>query len=290
MRTCEQGGQPWFHSVLMAARPDSSPPPRSGRSDTSRPSSSRDSNSPGATVLPEMATRTGVNSTRGFSPVSSQAARSAASIEAASQVSSASSRSRAAASEPAASGSSATRCHASPPSAAGPNRKPAKARTGSARAASPAPAARPRRPAPAAPPAPSRSGAGGRAARRGRRPPVSARRCSPFSHSSFWKSNTAGLLLTRSSVNRSTSSGVRHHGRLVVEAPAQQGEVVLHRLGQVAAVAELLDRHRAVALGELLAVRPEDHRQVGVGRALRAQRRVEGELARGRREQVLARG
>ena len=60
--------------------------------------------------------------------------------------------------------------------------------------------------------------------------------------------------------------GGEERGRLVV-APAEQGDVVAHRLGQVAGVAQLLDRRGAVALGELLAVGAVQQRQVGVARA-----------------------
>ena len=50
---------------------------------------------------------------------------------------------------------------------------------------------------------------------------------------------------------------------VVAVAPAQPGQVVAHGLGQIAHVGELADRLRAVALGELGAVRPVDQRQVG---------------------------
>ena len=56
---------------------------------------------------------------------------------------------------------------------------------------------------------------------------------------------------------------------VVVVAPAEQREVVAHRLGQVAGVAQLLHRRGAVALGELLAVGAVQQRQVRVARAAR---------------------
>ena len=68
---------------------------------------------------------------------------------------------------------------------------------------------------------------------------------------------------------RSTSSSVGDDRLVVGVAPAEQREVVAHRLGQVAGVAQLLDRRRAVALGELLAVGAVQQRQVGVDAAAR---------------------
>ena len=82
--------------------------------------------------------------------------------------------------------------------------------------------------------------------------------------------------------------------RLVVGvAPAQQREVVAHRLGQVAGVAQLLHGRRAVALGELLAVGPVQQRQVRVDRLRRRRRRAPRRDARRRHrlehEQLLGR-
>ncbi len=74
----------------------------------------------------------------------------------------------------------------------------------------------------------------------------------------------------------------------VVERPAHQREAVDHRLGQVAGVAELLDAGRPVALAQPLAVGAEHHRQVAEARDGRADRLVEVDLARRRRQQVLA--
>ena len=65
-----------------------------------------------------------------------------------------------------------------------------------------------------------------------------------------------------------SSLGGHERGRLVV-APAEQRDVVAHGLGQVAALAQLLHRRRAVALGELLAVGAVQQRQVGVDAAAR---------------------
>ena len=82
---------------------------------------------------------------------------------------------------------------------------------------------------------------------------------------------------------------VGREDRLVVGvAPAEQREVVAHRLGQVAGVAQLLHRRGAVALGELLAVGAVQQRQVGEERRLGAQRLVDEELLGRVREVVLA--
>ena len=57
---------------------------------------------------------------------------------------------------------------------------------------------------------------------------------------------------------------------VVAMRPAEAREVVHQRLGQVAVVAVLHDAHRAMALGEALAVGAEDHRHVRELRQLRA--------------------
>ena len=54
------------------------------------------------------------------------------------------------------------------------------------------------------------------------------------------------------------------HGLVVAGAPAEQRQVVAHRLGQVAGVAQLLHRRGAVALGQLLAVGTVQQRQMRV--------------------------
>ena len=82
--------------------------------------------------------------------------------------------------------------------------------------------------------------------------------------------------------------GDGHHGRVVVVAPSHQHQVVDERLGQDAAVTEFLDRDGAVAFRELLLVGAEHHGQVRVGRRLGLERGVDRELARRRRQQVLA--
>ncbi len=75
--------------------------------------------------------------------------------------------------------------------------------------------------------------------------------------------------------------------RLVVaRPPAQQRHVVAHGLGQVPLVAQLLHRGGAVALGELLAVRAVQQRQVGVQRRLGAER-LEHEQLLGRVGEVV---
>ena len=75
---------------------------------------------------------------------------------------------------------------------------------------------------------------------------------------------------------------------VVLGAPAEQGQVVADRRRQVAALAQLLHRGGAVALGELLAVRPVEQRQVRVAGRLGAERREHEQLLRGVGEVVVA--
>ncbi len=75
----------------------------------------------------------------------------------------------------------------------------------------------------------------------------------------------------------------------VLGPPAEQREVVEHRLRQVAGVAELLERDGAVALGELGPVGAHDQREVRVrGTVGRAERLPQREHPVGGVEQVLA--
>ena len=76
----------------------------------------------------------------------------------------------------------------------------------------------------------------------------------PFIHSSFVSSNTASFF--RDAVERELAAQhvAAYERRLAVEGPTQKGQEVHHRVGQEAAVAELLDARCAVALGELLPV------------------------------------
>ena len=67
---------------------------------------------------------------------------------------------------------------------------------------------------------------------------------------------------------------------VVAVAPAQARQVVDHRVGQVAGVFVLHDADRAVALGELVAVGPEDHRHVAVLGQFGAERAQDVDLAR----------
>ena len=77
--------------------------------------------------------------------------------------------------------------------------------------------------------------------------------------------------------------------RLVVAgAPAEQRDVVAHRGGQVAGVAQLLHRGGAVALGELAAVGPVQQRQVAVARRAGAERVDDQQLLGGVGEVVVA--
>ena len=74
-------------------------------------------------------------------------------------------------------------------------------------------------------------------------------------------------------VNRSDQLVGREEGRALVVAPAQQRDVVAHGLRQVALLAQLLDRRRAVALRELLAVGAVEQREVRVDGRLRFEAR-----------------
>ncbi len=64
------------------------------------------------------------------------------------------------------------------------------------------------------------------------------------------------------------------------DRPAEQGQVVDHRVGQDAEILELLDAGRAVPLAEALAVGAEDHRQVPELRRLPAERPEDQQLER----------
>ena len=76
--------------------------------------------------------------------------------------------------------------------------------------------------------------------------------------------------------------------RLVVVGPAEPREEVDERLRDVALLAEVLDRLRAVALGELLAVAAEDVGGVRVDGRLVAERAENLDLLRSVRDVVLA--
>jgi hypothetical protein len=67
---------------------------------------------------------------------------------------------------------------------------------------------------------------------------------------------------------------------LVTVRPAEAHEIVEQRVRQEAVVAVLHDADRAVTLAELLAVGPEDHRQVREARHGGAERMVDVDLAR----------
>ena len=70
--------------------------------------------------------------------------------------------------------------------------------------------------------------------------------------------------------------------------PAQAGEVVEHRFGQVTVAVVLHYADCAMTLGELLSVVTEDHRQVRVLRHLGAERLEDIDLARGVVDVVVA--
>ncbi len=75
---------------------------------------------------------------------------------------------------------------------------------------------------------------------------------------------------------------------VVGRSPAQQGEVVDHRLRQVAPFAEVTHRHVVAPLGQLLAGLVDQQRQVGVGRVRCAHGVEQQEHLGHAREQVLA--
>jgi len=56
----------------------------------------------------------------------------------------------------------------------------------------------------------------------------------------------------------------------IAVAPAKPREIVEHRFRQKAVFVVLQDAHRAVPLGEFLAIRPKDHRQMAELRQRRA--------------------
>ena len=116
----------------------------------------------------------------------------------------------------------------------------------------------------------------------------SSRRWRPFRWRSLRSSNIAGFFETRSSRKRSASSSSAEVLLVGGEPGAEQRDVVVDRLGQVAGVAQLLHRRGAVALGQLAAVRAVQQRQVRVARRRRAQRSEHEQLLGRVREVVLA--
>ena len=75
---------------------------------------------------------------------------------------------------------------------------------------------------------------------------------------------------------------------VVAVAPTEPGQIVTHGFRQVAELGELGDCLSAMALGELGAVRPVDHRQVGEGRQGPIQGAVDEALAGGVAEVIVA--
>ena len=96
-----------------------------------------------------------------------------------------------------------------------------------------------------------------------------------------------GRLVHIGDVERGDHLGAREH-LLVAMRPAEAHEVVEQRVGQVAVLLVLQHAHRAVALGELGAVRPEDHRHMRVDRDLRAERGEHVHLSRRVVEMIVA--
>ena len=70
--------------------------------------------------------------------------------------------------------------------------------------------------------------------------------------------------------------------------PADQRQVVDQRLRQVAALAELRHRRRAVALRQRRVIRPEHHREVREARRREAERAIQQHLPRRVRDVILA--
>ena len=84
---------------------------------------------------------------------------------------------------------------------------------------------------------------------------MSRRIHSPFIQSSLAWSKAAAACVTPLEVERGDDLVDVHDLAAVVGRPTEQREVVAHRLGEIARVAELLERHRAVTLRELRPVR-----------------------------------
>ena len=80
---------------------------------------------------------------------------------------------------------------------------------------------------------------------------------------SFLTSKNAGEGVTSSRRNCSTISLERPDLDAVLRPPAEQGEVVDHRLGQVALGGEVGHGHGVLALRQLLPTLVDEHRQVG---------------------------
>ena len=119
----------------------------------------------------------------------------------------------------------------------------------------------------------------------------SARILSPLIASSFRTSNWAGFLFTRARSNSAARSARRELLPVIPGRPAEQGQVVVDRLGQEAFLAVPVDRDDAVPLGQPLAVLAQhvgqmgEHREVGLGHAHGP---VHGDLPRRGGQQVLA--
>src|SRR5205814_9804201 len=98
---------------------------------------------------------------------------------------------------------------------------------------------------------------------------------------------SAGLLHL---IDAETVDEVVHREDLVLRpgGPADEREVVDHRLGQVAVGSELLDLRRAVPLRELLAVRAEHVWELRDRRDVPAERPVDEQMLRRRWQPVLA--
>ena len=108
---------------------------------------------------------------------------------------------------------------------------------------------------------------------------------SPLNAASFLRSKKAGDLLTSSS--RNALLDLRPADDLgVARRPAERHQVVDHRIGEVALVAVLLERHLVAPLRQLLALLVHQHRHVRPHRRLVAERAPD-HLLLGRVRQVL---
>ncbi len=119
----------------------------------------------------------------------------------------------------------------------------------------------------------------------------SIRMYSPLNAASFLTSKNAGEWVTSSSRNSASISRPRHDlaaGRLGARrGPAERHQVVDHRLGEVALVAVLLERHLVAPLRQLLALLVDQHRHVRPRRRLVAERLPQHLLLRRVRQVLL---
>ena len=272
------GSPGWSRSAAPCSRSGAKPPRHASRaSDSSRPSSSRLSNRPGETFEPVIARRIGSNAWRGFWPSRSARARSAASIRSVSHGSTRLERLRGRAARLRVGAVRADRLEEEA-HAVGVQRELLELllhERHASRARSP-----PARRSPA------------RASQREQRRRVLVLRqraqvdaVHPVELLVVERRRARDDALEREALDE---LGRRHDRGLVVVAPAEQREEVHQRGREVAVLAEGVDRHRAVALRELLAVRAVDVRHVRVDRQVGAERAQDVDLRRRVRDVVVA--